>query len=156
MAQDNVVTSGVVEVFTRIMILSAWPQKHLLKPWVWCGNLTWEKRLGRSFIWLFFHLSHKRLNKTDGMIGGASLPLNYTHGFVFPLSDLGRPVRASILMNDDHPITVAGYGGLVWGFDKEKIRLWKTFLIRNCQYIKMHLKVTSGKHIKEANHLIIC
>lgn len=53
------------------------------------------------------------------MIWDASLPPNHTLDFVFPLSDLERPVRASVLINDDHPIIAAGYGGLVQVFDKE-------------------------------------
>lgn len=70
-------------------------------------------------MWLFSHLSRKRLNKTEGMIGNASLPPNYTLESVFPLRDLVRPVRASILINDGCPIMVAGYDGLVQVFDKE-------------------------------------
>ena len=75
---------------------------------------TWhkKKRLGKSFIWLFFQLSHERLNKTNGMTGAASWLPNYTHEFVSPLSDLGKPVRASILPTDDHPNIVAGM--VVW------------------------------------------
>lgn len=53
------------------------------------------------------------------MIWAASLPPNYTLEFVFPLSGLGRPVRASVLINDDHPLIAAGYGGSVQVFDKE-------------------------------------
>jgi len=52
---------------------------------------------------------------------------NYTWEFVFPLSDLVRPVGASILINDDHPIIAAGNGGtMVWcEFLTKKIRLLK-------------------------------
>lgn len=53
------------------------------------------------------------------MIWAASLPPNYTLEFVFSLSDLVRPVGASVLINDDYPLTAAGYGGLVQVFDKE-------------------------------------
>lgn len=60
------------------------------------------------------------------MIRDASLPPNYSHEFVFPLSDLVRPVRgAFILINDDHPIIGAGNSGTMVGckFLTKKIRL---------------------------------
>lgn len=81
------------------------------------------------------------------MTGAASWLPNYTHELVSPLSDLGKTVRASILTTDDHPNIAAGM--VVWCEFLAKKKLGSEDIShQNCQYIKMHLKVTSGKHIK--------